>query len=138
MLTYQKGILTALLTYKNQPVKVRANTFDYEKSVMSLIVANGRFFGGGMGVAPDARVDDGLFSVVIIGEISTLVYLKNLGEIRKSRKIEHPELKYLSASEILIESRSGPLPIDMDGEFIGYTPVKMKVIPAAIRFIAPK
>jgi len=137
-LTYQLAILKGLFSYKNQPVKVRADTFIYEKSIMSLIVANGKFFGGGMGIAPHALPDDKLFSIVIIGEISTLTYLKNLSNIRKSVKIEHPELKYLVASEISIESPTGPLPIDMDGEFIGFSPVTMKIVPAAIQFIVPQ
>ena len=136
-LTYQKALLKAMLSYKNKPVKVTADTFNYERSIMSLIVANGRFFGGGMGISPDALPDDKLFSVVIVGAISILTYLRNMGSVRKSLKIEHPELKYLSASEILIESPEGPLPIDMDGEFIGFTPIEMKIVPAAIRFIAP-
>lgn len=137
-LTYQKGIFKALLTYKNQPVKVTADTFSYEKKIMSLIVANGKYFGGGMGIAPHALPDDKLLSVVIIGEISTWAYIKNMGNIRKSKKIVHPELQYLHASEIYIESPAGPLPIDMDGEFIGFSPVTMKIVPAAIKFIGPK
>jgi diacylglycerol kinase (ATP) len=136
-LTYQKALLKGMLSYKNKPVKVTADTFTYERSIMSLIVANGRFFGGGMGIAPNALPDDRLFSIVIIGAISLLTYLKNMASVRKSKKIDHPELKYLSASEILIESPEGPLPVDMDGEFIGFTPIKMKVAPAAINFIAP-
>ena len=139
MLTYQIAIIKALFTYKNKAVKVSADTFSYSKKIMSLVVANGRFFGGGMGIAPDAKIDDKLFSVVIIGEISILEYLQNLGNIRKSKKIVHPELQYLSASQILIESAdTEALPIDMDGEFIGFTPIQMKVVPAAINFICPK
>ena len=137
-ITYQKAILTALLTYKNQPVKIHADSFDYESDIMSLIIANGRFFGGGMGIAPDALPDDKLFSVVIVGKISILEYLMNLGKIKKSQKIVHPEIKYLTASQLLIESSTGPIPIDMDGEFVGYTPLKLKVVPAAIKFISPK
>ena len=137
-ITYQKEILMALLTYKNQPVNIRAAGFDYEGSIMSVIVGNGQFFGGGMGIAPHALPDDKLFSVVVIGAISMFDYLKNLGNIKKSKKIEHPEVKYLTTSEIVIESPVAGLPIDMDGEFVGYTPITMKVVPAAIRFIAPK
>jgi len=137
-ITYQWSILTALFTYKNRPVKIEADSFNYEGSIMSLIVANGKFFGGGMGIAPDALVDDGLFSVAIIGAITVFEYLKNLGNIKKSRKIAHPEIKYLKASEIAVESSSGPLPVDMDGEFIGYSPMRLRILPEAISFIAPK
>ena len=138
-LTYQKAIISALLTYKNRAVKITGDTFTYTGKIMSLVVANGRFFGGGMGIAPDAKVDDKLFSVVVIGAISIFEYLQNLGNIKKSKRIEHNELQYLSVSEILIESADAePLPIDMDGEFIGYTPIQMKVVPAAINFICAK
>jgi diacylglycerol kinase (ATP) len=137
-ITYQKAILTALLTYNNQPVNVQADSFNYSGNIMSLIVANGIFFGGGMGIAPHALPDDKLFSVVIIGQISMFEYLKNLGNIKKSKKVEHPEVKYLTASEIMIESTVAPLPVDMDGEFIGYTPIRLQIVPAAINFIAPK
>ncbi len=136
-ITYQKAILTTLLTYKNNPVTAHADTFDCNEKMMSLIVANGKYFGGGMGIAPHASPFDKLFSIVVIGEVSMFEYLMNLGNIKKLKKIDHPRVKYLTASEILISSPDGPLPIDMDGEFIGYTPVKMKVVPAAIKFIGP-
>ena len=137
-ITYQKAILTALLTYKNQPMKVHADTFDHHGNTMSLIVANGKFFGGGMGIAPHALPDDKLFSIVIVGAISMFEYIRNIGNIKKSKKIEHPEIKYLTASEISIESSAGRLPVDMDGEFLGYSPVDIKIVPGAIKFISPK
>ena len=137
-ITYQKEILSALLTYKNQPVKVRGDNFDYDGKAMSIIVANGQFFGGGMGIAPHAVIDDRLLSVVIIGEISMFDYLKNLGNIKKSKRLEHPHVQYLTSVEVSVESPEGPLPIDMDGEFVGYSPMHLKNVPAAIRFIAPK
>ena len=137
-ITYQKAILTALLTYKNQSLIVHADTFDHKGKTMSLIVANGRFFGGGMGIAPHALTNDGLFSIVIVGAVTMFEYLSNLGNIKKSRMIEHPEIKYLTASELSIASPDGPLPIDMDGEFLGYTPLRLKLIPSAMKFISPK
>jgi len=137
-ITYQKEILKALLTYKNQPVRVRADGFEYEGNIMSLIVANGRYFGGGMGIAPHALPDDNLFSVVVIGAISMFDYLMNLGNIKKLKKIEHPQVRYLTTRQIVIEPVGGPLPIDMDGEFAGYAPVTMQIVPNAIKFIGPK
>ena len=102
---------------------------------MNLVIANGKYFGSGLGIAPDADPADGQFSVVLIGEISMLDYLKNLGQVRKCEKIIHPELKYLSAKEISIEHVGEPLPIDMDGEFIGYSPMKISMVHNALKFI---
>lgn len=134
-LTYQRAILTTLLTYKNQPVKVRADSFSYEGNIMNFIIANGKYFGSGLGIAPDAVADDGTFSVVILGEISLLDYFRNLGNVQKCRKISHPDLHYKTAKEVYIESPVGELPIDMDGEFIGYSPMKVSVVSAAVRFL---
>lgn len=135
-LTYQRAILSTLLTYKNQSVKATSDTFVYEGKVMNFIIANGKYFGSGLGIAPDAMTDDGEFSVVIFGEISLLDYIKNLREVQKCKKISLPGLQYKSAREVYIESPSpGSLPIDMDGEFIGYAPVKLSIVPAVIKFL---
>lgn len=134
-LTYQRAILTTLLTYKNQPVRAKADGFTYEGNIMNFIVANGKYFGSGLGIAPDAVADDGEFSVVILGEISLTDYIKNLGSVQKCRKISHPGLHYKSAKEVTIDSPAGPLAIDMDGEFIGYSPMKVTVAPAAVKFL---
>lgn len=132
---YQKAILTTFVSYKNQPLKATADNFTYEGKVMNFIVANGKYFASGLGIAPDAQPDDGLFSVVIIGEISMLDYLKNLGAAKKCQRIIHPELKYLSASGVLVEATNEPLAIDMDGEFIGYAPMKIEMANKAVKFL---
>lgn len=134
-LTYQRAILTTLLTYKNQPIKAKANSFSYEGNIMNFIIANGKYFGSGLGIASDAVADDGEFSVVVLGEISLFDYIKNLGDVQKCRRISHPDLHYKTAKEVYIESPAGPLAIDMDGEFIGYSPMKVSVVSAAVRFL---
>ena len=134
-LTYQRAILSTLITYKHQPIKSKADTFTYEGSIMNFIMANGKYFGSGLGIAPDAEVTDGKLSIVILGEISLLDYIKNLGTVKKCEKLVHPELEYKACKEVTIDSPAGPLAIDMDGEFIGYSPMTVKVVSAAIRFI---
>lgn len=133
-LTYQRAILSTLISYKHKPIKVTADSFTYQGNIMNFIVANGKYFGSGLGIAPEAEVNDGELSVVILGEISLLDYIKNLGDVRKCVKIKHPELQYKSTKAVFVESNE-PLAIDMDGEFIGYSPMRVKVVPAALRFI---
>lgn len=134
-LTYQRVILSTLLRYKNQPVSVKADTFSYEGRIMNLIIANGKYFGSGLGIAPDAEVNDGLFAIVVIGEVSLLDYAKNLGNIQNCRKVVHPQLLYKTAREIVVDSPAGPMAIDMDGEFIGYSPMQVQVIHSALKFV---
>ena len=135
-LTFQKAIVSTFLTYKHRWVKATADEFSYEGKILSLIIANGKYFGAGLGIAPDAKPDDGLLNITLGADISLWDYLKNLGKVQKCLKIEHPQMSYRQAKEVTIESNEA-LPIDMDGEFIGYSPMKVTVVPQALKFITP-
>ena len=134
-LTYQKAIISTLLTYKNQSLKIKIDDHYFEAKVMNLIIANGKYFGSGLGIAPDADPSDGKLSVVVLGDFSIIDYLKNLGQVGKCEKILHPELKYMHAHHVFVEHVDKPQPIDMDGEFIGYSPMKISIVPGCIKFI---
>lgn len=135
LFNYQRAILGTFLTYKKQPVKVRADSFNYEGIVMDFVIANGKYYGNGLGIAPDAVIDDGVFSVTAIGDVSLFDYLKKLSVVRKCKKPDLPELKYYTGRELSLESLSGKIPFEMDGEFVGFTPIKIRIVPAAIRFL---
>ncbi len=133
--TYMRAIINTLLTYRNQPVKAIADEFTFEGKVKNFVVANGKYFGSGIGIAPDAEVDDGKFAIVILSEVSLIDFLKFSITFKKCEKIEHPQIIYKSAKEITVESLSIPQPIDMDGEFIGYSPMKIKILPKVLDFL---
>ena len=132
---YMMAIVNTLLTYRNQPIKAIADEFTFEGKVKNFVIANGKYFGSGIGIAPDAEVDDGKFSIVILEEVSLIDFLKFSNTFKKCKKINHPQIIYKTAKEITVESLSIPQPIDMDGEFIGYSPMKIKILPAALTFL---
>lgn len=132
-LTFQWSIVSTFLTYKHQLMKIRTDDSLYEGKILSYIIANGKYFGGGLGIAPDAKPDDGLLEIVLATEISLWDYLKNLNKIRASQKVDHPKMNYLRAKEIFVETENQP--IDMDGEFIGYSPLKISIVPNAIQML---
>lgn len=134
-LTYQLSIIRTFLSYKHQAVSVEADTWRHQGRIMNLIIANGQYFGSGLGIAPDASLTDGFFDVIVVGEISVLDYLKNLPNLRKRLPIKHPEVTYQRAADLTIESPETMLPIDMDGEFIGYAPMKVKMIRSALKIL---
>ncbi|MFN8287792.1 MAG: diacylglycerol kinase family protein [Chitinophagales bacterium] len=135
MAAYQYAIVTSLISYKKHPITVTGDTFTCQGRMMNFFAANGAWLGSGLGVSPDSSLDDGLLNAIAIGDVSVMDYLKYLPDIRKGKKIIHPEVHYHTCKELTIQSSVGPLPIDMDGEFVGYSPMKVKVIPAAINFI---
>jgi diacylglycerol kinase family enzyme len=134
-LTFQRAIISTLMSYRKQHVHIEADSFHYDGAVMNVVIANGKFFGSGMGIAPEALPGDGLFSVVIIGKVTMLDYIKLLGEVRKCKKIKHAGFTYKIATKISLDSPGISLPIDMDGEFIGYSPMSIEIVHHAIKFI---
>jgi diacylglycerol kinase family enzyme len=116
-------------------MKIRTDDSLYEGKILSYIIANGKYFGGGLGIAPDAKPDDGFLEIVLATEISLWDYLKNLSKIRACKKVEHPQMNYLRAKEIFVETENQP--IDMDGEFVGYTPMKISVVLSAVQMLCP-
>jgi YegS/Rv2252/BmrU family lipid kinase len=131
------AILVTFLTYKHKKIRVSWEGFAWEGSVLSLVVANGRYFGSGLGIAPEAKLDDGLFDVVIFANLSIIDYLMNYAKLRKAKRIEHPEVFYYRAKRVLVEPRSGDVIVEADGELEGQAPVVYTCLPGALRFLIP-
>lgn len=131
-LTYQSEIVRALLTYRKPDVRIKADSFEYRGRCLSAVVANGRYFGGALGIAPEASLTDGTLQAVVIGDVGLLTYLRHLPVIRRCQRIPHPEVQYHQVTSIRLAAAVGRMPIDVDGEFVGYTPLLIEVIPAAI------
>jgi len=125
--TYIKAIVSSFIKYKKQPVALTSDSFNWSGPVLSLCMCNGKYFGSGMCIAPDAQIDDDQLQLTILGNVSLMDYLKNMSNIKKGHKIKHKEVTYTSVHNCKIESKGIPCPIDMDGEFIGYTPIEVNL-----------
>ena len=126
-LTYQKAIIQTFLTYKHIKVRLESAEMNWEGSILSLIMAKGKFFGTGLCIAPHANIDDGKLGLVLIGDVSLWDYIRNLGKLKKGLKLEHPEASYHTIGGCKITPIEGECPIDMDGEFVGYAPMEVPV-----------
>ena len=133
---YFSHIIKGFLKYRKKAVVCTGDNWQWRGKLLQLAVANGRFFGNGIGIAPDARVDDGQFQVSIFGDLSVWNYLKNLRNLKKAVNIDHPEVHYYSSTEVRIES-DDKCGIEADGEYVGPVPAVLKIIPAAINFLVP-
>jgi len=134
--SYFWAITSTLAMYKKCDLKAYNDNFFWEGKIINMVVANGKYFGNGLGIAPDAKIDDGKFSFVTIGDITLLDYFKHLRKVKKCIRINHPEVSYHALNEITIESNTSEnITIDMDGEFIGTTPMSIQCLPRKINFI---
>lgn len=136
--TFLKAIFNSLLTYEQSVVKISADDFDWEGKLLSLAVSNGQYFGSGIQIASDALLDDGKFNVCIMSDISTADYLKHVNKIRKGHKINHKGVRYLTTKSLSINPVDLSCAIDIDGEFCGYAPATIKLLPKKIKLIAPQ
>jgi diacylglycerol kinase (ATP) len=107
-----------------------------EGPLHDVIVANGRFHGGGMKLAPDARQDDGLFDVVTIGDVTKLDFVTTAPKLYSGRYLSHPKVELLRSATVTI-SADEPLPVEADGETVGMTPARFVVVPSALRLRVP-
>jgi len=135
-LNYFWHILTGFLRYIKKEVTCTGGNWKWKGRLLQMAVANGRYFGNALCVAPDARLGDGLFQIAVFGDLSVWDYLKNLGKLKKGVRIDHPEVTYQKAKEILLESKS-PLHIEADGESVGLAPATLRVLPEALVFLMP-
>jgi YegS/Rv2252/BmrU family lipid kinase len=131
------AILVTFLSYKHKRVKVSWDGNEWEGQVLSLVVANGRYFGSGLGIAPEAKPDDGKFELVIFANLSIIDYLLNYSRLRKAEKIIHPEVFYHRTSKVFVESGGGTVIVEADGEIEGAAPIVYTCLPGSLRFLVP-
>ncbi|HMP98295.1 MAG TPA: YegS/Rv2252/BmrU family lipid kinase [Cyclobacteriaceae bacterium] len=132
---FMKAIVQTFLSFKRKQLHVVTPHWQWEGEAMAIIVANSRFFAGGLGIAPDAKIDDGVLNVTILGKISVLDYLKNISGLKKLKYIKHREVHYKSATQIELHAREGYCGLEADGEFFGFLPAKIELLPLHIRFL---
>lgn len=125
--------LGALLTYRRQPVRLTADDRPpRDARIQNLAVANGRFFGGGMEVAPRARLDDGLLDVVGL-EMPAAALVALAPALYRGRHLERGGVTFVRARRLLAEPLTDePVLIDLDGEMPGRLPATFEVRPAAL------
>jgi YegS/Rv2252/BmrU family lipid kinase len=105
--------------------------------MFDVVAANGRFFGGGLQICPEASPDDGLLDVLTIGDITKRDLVLTMPKIYRGTHLPHPKAELLRGSTVTISSDS-PLPIELDGEQPGTTPVRFDVLPGALRLRVPR
>ena len=134
-LSFLKGVLVTLFRYQNKPVRITLDGREtLEIRASSIVVANGKYFGGGMWVAPEAQLNDGLFELVIVGDVSKFDVLTNIGRLYRGTIAKHPKVKTFQAGTIELTSEEEVL-IDLDGELVGRLPARFQILPEKLSVI---
>jgi len=108
-------------------------------TVANLCVANARYFGGGMKIAPNAKLADGKFDVVSIGDLGAARILANSPRLYLGAHLSMPEVGHALAGKIVAKPITPDqiIEIEVDGELPGRLPATFQIVPEALRVRAP-
>jgi len=133
------GTLRAVLRYDPPDVRIRIDDSDpVEAKITNIAVCNGRYFGGGMHIAPEARIDDGLFDVVTVEARPLLPQISLLRHLYGGTILEQPGIQHRRGSRIFaepVDDRDHVL-LDVDGETPGRLPATFEMQAGTIRLRA--
>ena len=121
-----------------QPTEMTVEIDGERRQVLLLeaLAMNGDYTAGGMWVAPEASLEDGAFDVVLIGDFSKAEFTTTFPKIYRGTHVSHAKVEIVRARELRVDAPS-PLPIVLDGEQPGTTPVRFEVVPGALRVRVP-
>jgi len=111
--------------------------FDQDVMIWNVAVANGQYHGGGMWVAPEATMNDGMFHVTVIGDFSLPGVFWNLPKLYNGKLVQLKKVKTFVGKRVKASSDQQVL-LDVDGEQPGQLPAVIDIVPKAVRFIIPK
>jgi diacylglycerol kinase (ATP) len=134
--TFFYALTRVFLEWENTVVSVQLDDERREARMHDVIVANGQWHGGAMWLAPEASPDDGLFDVVLIGDVTKRDFVTTAPKIYKGTYLSHPKVELLRSRTVAVDA-SEHLPIELDGEQVGTTPVRFEIVPAALRVRVP-
>lgn len=130
------GTLRALLRFRCRPVTLRVDGEKvFEGPLVLCAVGNGGWFGGGMHIAPGARLDDGLLEVVVVSELSTLGLVARLPKLYAGSHLRDPAVEHFRGRVVEAEAAPGEVPVEVDGDPLGFLSARIEVVPGAVSFL---
>ena len=134
--SYLAATLAVFSRWQNSEVRLSVDDEIRGGRMHDVVVANGRSFGGGMKICPEAEPDDGLFDVLTIGDLTKRDLLTTLPKTFWGKHLPHPKAELLRGSTVTVDA-DVPLPIELDGEQPGTTPTRFEIAPGALRVRVP-
>jgi YegS/Rv2252/BmrU family lipid kinase len=133
---FLSATVRSLVAYDNVDVVVSLD--DGPERRMRLVLAavgNGRFFGGGMKICPEAILDDGLFDLVTVGDLGRIGAMANMHRLYSGNHLTMQEVQgtRLRRMKVVPAEREAKIPLEIDGETPGHLPASFQLLPGALR-----
>ena len=134
--TYLRGALSGLATYQSPVFHIAAGGETIEGRLLLAFVANARYCGNRMHVAPTALLDDGMLDVLAVQQLSLLQVLPKLVKLYRGRILGDRAVRHLRSAIVLVET-DPPVAVQADGQIVGRTPARFSVQRQALRAVIP-
>ncbi len=129
------GTITALVQYRNREVNLEIDGINcYHGEATLVVVANGQYFGGGMRIAPEARLDSGHFDIIIASGLTKPEVIANLPRIYRGTHLSHPKVYAMQGTHVKASSNQKVL-LDVDGEQPGVLDAEFTLLPHKLQLI---
>ena len=135
-LSYAWSTFAVFARWRNAQMTVSVDGEERSGAMYDVMVANGRYLGGGMKITPEADPSDGLFDVLLIGDLSKRDLVLTLPKIYRGTHLPHPKAELLRGARVSIDAPIA-LPVQLDGEQPGTTPATFEVVPGALQLRVP-
>jgi YegS/Rv2252/BmrU family lipid kinase len=136
-ISFLVALVRVFARWRNVDVTVDIDGGRRTGRMTNVVVANGPYHAGGMWLAPDARPDDGLFDVVLFGDITKADFVRSVIKIYRGTHVHHPKIDVVRATTVSVDSAE-LLPLELDGEQPGTTPARFEIVPGALRVRVPE
>jgi YegS/Rv2252/BmrU family lipid kinase len=129
--SYVRCLVTTMARYKNKRVRIRVDGESLPDGEYLIgAIANGRIFGKGMKVAPDARLDDGLFDAVLIRGFRFLEFCRHGWKLMNGSHVTHPKVSVVRGRRIEAWADDGEdVLLELDGDQLGRLPATFEIVP---------
>jgi diacylglycerol kinase (ATP) len=134
--SYYWATLAVFVRWQTGEMRVRVDEETRTGPMIDAMVCNGRYLGGGMMMCPEAEPDDGVFDVLLIGDVTKRDLVFVLPKTYRGKHLPHPRLEVLRGRVVTVDADE-PLPLELDGEQPGTTPVRFEIRPLALRLRVP-
>ncbi|QNU67047.1 diacylglycerol kinase family lipid kinase [Ruminiclostridium herbifermentans] len=135
-MAYVISIIYTVIKKKFCKVKINIDDRRMENKILLAAIANGRFYGGGMLAAPEAKIDDGLFDICLVSEASRFKILRLFPMYIKGQHGKLDEVEFLRGKKIQIESDE-VLSLNIDGEIFSSSKIAFEIIEKGIKVVVP-
>lgn len=132
---YSLAVLIRLARGMDNRITIEADGRRLEVADSALVVSNSKYTGGKMKIAPSADVSDGRADLVLFNGVNRREIVSIFGGVFSGRHMAHPKVETLQAASISVEA-TPPLRLMADGELLGHTPLRVRVLPAELTILA--